>query len=191
MSGELKLDVDQAGELKAAFRREGPWTNEKIKILCEQKGLLTQVLEVLEGRSEICPVEYTVDLDSTPFIPEGWKVEEHKKGGQWKFDPTKLELYLDEGQKNGKCIEGNKLRKKLESKDVLNANLLDFLLKNPNLIPESWKGKVVFFWGTIYRGTVGNLCVRDLCWRGSRWDWDYYWLDDDWNGSNLAVVLGK
>lgn len=31
---DLMLDVDQAGELKAAFRR-GDWTNAEIKRLCE------------------------------------------------------------------------------------------------------------------------------------------------------------
>lgn len=48
---ELMLDVDQAGELKAAFRR-GDWTNAQIKRLSEGD-LLAWVLLVLEGRAEI------------------------------------------------------------------------------------------------------------------------------------------
>lgn len=47
------LDVGQANELKMAFRREGQWTNEDIKALCERKGFLHQVYEVLYGRAEI------------------------------------------------------------------------------------------------------------------------------------------
>lgn len=53
MSNELMLDVGQANELKLAFRREGPWTNEEIKMLCEQKGLLNKFHEVLLGQAEI------------------------------------------------------------------------------------------------------------------------------------------
>lgn len=48
---DLMLDVDQAGELKAAFRR-GNWTNAFIKRLCEGD-ILSRVLLVLEGKAEI------------------------------------------------------------------------------------------------------------------------------------------
>ena len=57
MNNELMLDVGQANELKLAFRREGNWTNESIKALTERRGLLTQVLDVLEGRSQILVID--------------------------------------------------------------------------------------------------------------------------------------
>ena len=57
MNSELMLDVGQANELKLAFRREGDWDNEKIKALSERRGLLTQVLDVLEGRAQITPMK--------------------------------------------------------------------------------------------------------------------------------------
>ncbi|OHB01610.1 MAG: hypothetical protein A3A96_02995 [Candidatus Zambryskibacteria bacterium RIFCSPLOWO2_01_FULL_39_39] len=47
----LMLDVDQAGELKAAFRR-GHWTNGQIKSLCEED-VLSRVRMVIEGTAEI------------------------------------------------------------------------------------------------------------------------------------------
>ena len=47
----LMLDVDQAGELKAAFRR-AEWTNGLIKQLCESN-LLIDLKKVLEGVAEI------------------------------------------------------------------------------------------------------------------------------------------
>jgi hypothetical protein len=190
-NNELGLDVGQANELKLAFRREGSWTNEEIKMLCEQKGFLTSVREVLLNRAEIKQVEYLVDMQSDPFTPDGWTVVEHRQVGGFKWDLSKVELYLDEAQKNGGCIEGNKLRKKLATKDVSNANLLDFLLKNTQLIPESWKGQYVFFWGTIYRNAFGGLCVRFLYWGGDRWRWRYGWLDGGWSGIYPAAVFGK
>jgi hypothetical protein len=48
---DLMLDVDQAGELKAAFRR-GEWTNALIKRLCEGE-ILSKVRLVLEDKAEI------------------------------------------------------------------------------------------------------------------------------------------
>jgi hypothetical protein len=69
MNSELMLDVGQANELKLAFRREGDWDNEKIKALTERRGLLTQVLDVLEGRAQITPVNG--EVLSTAISPEG------------------------------------------------------------------------------------------------------------------------
>lgn len=135
---------------------------------------------------------YIVDLDADPMIPvDGWRVESHTKGGRFKYDPTKVELYLDEGQKDGEHLEGNELREKLGGKNPFNANLLDFYLSHPELIPESWKEKAVFFWGTVYRSAGGSLYVRYLRWSGGRWDWNDRWLDDGWGSPNPAAVLCK
>jgi hypothetical protein len=49
--GVLMLDVDQAGELKAAFRRYG-WTNKDIKKLCES-AILDGALKVLHRQAFI------------------------------------------------------------------------------------------------------------------------------------------
>lgn len=60
MSEDLMLDVSQAAELKAAFRRTrgsngSLWTNGTIKRLSEG-AVLGNVLDVLQGRSKIVPV---------------------------------------------------------------------------------------------------------------------------------------
>jgi hypothetical protein len=93
-----------------------------------------------------------------------------------------------EPQKKGKRIDGNKLRKELKGKPIYNANLLDYLLANYHLIPEEWKSKYVFFWGTIYRDSDGDLYVRYLCWLVGRWRWGAAWLDDGWYGARPAAV---
>ena len=129
-----------------------------------------------------------VDLDADPYLPDDWKVEEHLKGGQFKWDATKVALYLSDGQKNGKHIEGDKLREELRGQSVYNANLLDYLLKSPHLIPEEWNGKCIFFWGTIYRVPGCGLIVRCLYWRGDRWAWFNRWLVGGWHGSYTAAV---
>jgi hypothetical protein len=132
-----------------------------------------------------------IDCDCDPLIPGGgWAVEEHVKGGQLEFDPSQIELYLDESQKNGKSVVGNKLRELLAGKPTLNANVLDYLLANPELIPEEWKDKFIFFWGTIYRISDGSLCVRCLYWNDDRWDWSYVWLGNVFD-DNYPAALRK
>lgn len=131
----------------------------------------------------------TIDTNKKPFTPDGWTVEKHIKGGKLDFDASKIELYVTEKQKDG-YVKGEDLQKDLESKQVLNANVLDFLLKNPNLIPEKWKGKAVFFWGTIYRHSFGFLCVRCLFWDGTEWGWGG-WLGSDFGGDSPAACLAS
>jgi hypothetical protein len=140
--------------------------------------MLGELKKVLRGLANIVVVKHIIDCDADPFVPEGWSVESHKKIGNLEWDPTKVKLHLSLNQQNGKCIEGNKLRAELASEPVLNANVLDHLLAHPELIPEEWKGKAIFFWGTIYRCSDGRLCVRYLYWRDGRWYCDR-WLGLD------------
>lgn len=183
---ELMLDVGQANEIKLAARREGA-TNADLKKLCEI-GMLAKLLPALRGMADIVIVRHIIDCDADPFVPDGWKVENHRKGGQFEWGTDKVLLHLSKEQASGNSIEGNKLRKRLEKMPVLNANVLDYLLKNPKLIPEEWKGKYVFFWGTIYRHSDGGLCVRCLRWRGGKWSWYYFWLDCGFVSSYPAVL---
>ena len=128
-----------------------------------------------------------IDCDKDPFCPKDWIVEEHKKGGKLEWNPKNISLYLSENQKKD-WIKGNELREELKGKPVLNANVLDYLLAHPELIPEEWKGKYVFFWGTIYRDSDGSLNVRYLGWNGERWNWSFNWLDNVWYDVCPAAV---
>jgi hypothetical protein len=129
-----------------------------------------------------------VDCDADPFVPDGWTVEEHRKGGQVDLNNISVELYLSKNQQGGKRIEGNALREELADKPVCNAKLLDFNLAHPELIPEEWKGKYILFWGTIYRDSGGFLCVRILYWSDGRWDWSGIRLVAVWGGYYPAAV---
>ncbi|KKQ54372.1 MAG: hypothetical protein US74_C0050G0005 [Parcubacteria group bacterium GW2011_GWA2_38_13] len=140
--------------------------------------------------------EHAIDCDALPYIPHGWEVRQEDQllntvKGQLEWDPTKIALYLSDSQKYGKLIKGTDLRKELEHMAVLNANVLDFLLAHPDLILEEWKGKYIFFWGTIYRDSDGGLIVRYLDWCGCRWDWGCGWLGGVWREAGPAVVLAS
>src|SRR3989344_5615303 len=62
----LMLDVDQAGELKAAFRRGG-WSNGQIKMLCEGD-ILARVRMVLEGTAEIISKPFLSFVATIKFV---------------------------------------------------------------------------------------------------------------------------
>lgn len=186
MADTFIMSARQAAELDHAFERNG-WTPTEVKKL-SQGDTLANVRRVLLGHASIIAIEHVIDCEADPFVPEGWSVEEHQKGGMFKWDAANVALHLDKGQKNGKYIEGHKLRKELAGKPVLSANVLDYLLAHPHLIPEEWKGKLVFFWGTIYRYRGGSLCVRYLRWGGDGWSWNFLWLVDGWTGSDPAAV---
>ena len=191
----LTLDVGLAAKLKVAFARND-WTEQLIDAACEGDKL-GQFRQVLLGHAVITQVEHVIDCDANPFNPwvsDGFTIEEHQKGGQWKFDPKQVEFFLSSGQKDGKVLEGNKLRKELEGKKVMNANVLDYLLANPKAIPDDWKQdekgntRYIFFWGTIYRDSDGGLYVRYLCWRDGQWRWSLYWLGNVWRSNDPALL---
>lgn len=161
--------------------------------------VLRALQDVIEGNFDAIPAgsRRIIDYDVTPYIPDGWKIEEHKKGGEIEFDASRITLHLDEGQKDGRTIVGNELRKRLADKPVLNACVLDHLLANTNLIPEAWKTnedgstRYTFFWGTIYRDEDGDLCVRCLYWGDGQWYWCSNWLDREWDAEDPAAILAS
>lgn len=191
----MKDTLDTSGtalllELGHAVNRNG-LTPAELKWLTQGDNL-SKFLPVIRGMGEITVVKHIIDLAADPYIPNNWKVEHHEKGvSDFEFDPTKVRLHLSKNQEGTKSVEGHKLREELANEPVLNANLLDYLLKNPHLIPEEWKRKYVFFWGTIYRASNGDLYVRALSWHGSGWFWNYSYLGRDFDSDNPAACLAK
>lgn len=187
-------------ELELAMQRAGGWTPELVKKMCGGD-FMSQVRDVVAGCVKIIPVNHIIDLDADPFVPKGWQgVEFHKKGGKVKaelrgdhlyINDRKMEIYLSERQMGGRVVKGHSLREEVSKRDVLDANVLDYLLAHPQLVAESWKGTRVFFWGTIYRFHDGSLCVRFLFWYGDRCRWSYIWLGDDFCGNSPAAVLAS
>lgn len=183
---EFMLDVGQANELKLTFRK-AKWKQADIKKFCEGD-LAFKLLPVVRGFGNVVVTKHIIDCDIDPYIPKGWTVESHRKGGQFEWDAASVGLYSPK-QFQFSVIEGNKIRHDIEMEQIINANVLDYLLVYPELIPESWKGKGIFFWGTIYRDFRNRLVVRCLCFQGEHWVGDYRPLCDDFSfHSNKAAV---
>lgn len=192
MNNEFVLSVSLAHELEIAFARN-EYTSVQVRELTKGD-FLGRVRQVLLKSPEIKDIFHVIDCDADPLIPKAqeWTVEEHRKGGRITWNPSKVGLYLSEFQRNcrdcTKSVEGYDLQKCIVGQRVLNANVLDYLLEHPYLIPQEWKDRLVFFWGTVYKGADGRLRIRCLYWRSAWWDWYHYCLDHGWNDRDPAAV---
>lgn len=171
----------QTHQLMEALQAKG-FTAEHVTKL-GQYDRLGDLRLLFDGLADIV-ISHIIDLDADPFVPEGCEVEEHIRGGQFAWTSAKVGLYLTDQQESHRLFVGHHLYHALKDQRVLNANALDDLLANPSLIPEEWKGKRVFFWGTIYRsGSDGGLFVRCLrwdgrVWWGTSWPFEFYWRNN-------------
>lgn len=193
MDTELMLDVGQANEIKLAARRAGA-TNADLKRLSEGD-MFSRILPILRGNGVVHVIRHPIDCDARPFTPNSLTVHAHIKGGCLEWNPAKSKLLLSPLQMDGKVIDGNNLRRVLAETRKLNANVLDYLLLHPDLIPEEWKkdskGNCLFthFWGTIYRNLDGDLFVRYIFFIDGGWVSDIAWLGDTWDDNDPAATL--
>lgn len=176
-----------------------------ILLILDQEELIRDLQEeqapisVIKDTQIATPLQYTIDCDTKPFEPSGLTVapesDQLPNRVRGQFDSTKVRrLYLSPNQQKGKVIKGTELAKELASEPVLPANIIDFYLANTHLIPEEWKNdengnfRYIFFWGTIYRGADGRLCVRGLYFADGGWCSHYRSLGYDWGGGSPAAV---
>jgi hypothetical protein len=157
--------------------------------LAQDHEKLRQVITLIGGT-----VTHLVNVDAAPLVPNKWSVEVHRKNGRMEdgildLGRMKMSLFLAEEQKES-AISGNDLRNVMVGQPALNANVLDYLLANPELIPKEWKGKKVYFWGTIYRDRRDDRFVRYLRRDGDMWNWEYSWLGHGWFSNDPAAIIG-
>ncbi|PCI20689.1 hypothetical protein COB64_01840 [Candidatus Wolfebacteria bacterium] len=132
---------------------------------------------------------HIINCNIDPFTPNGWIVERHLKGGDVVWDPSKIDLCLSKKQQKGDRIFVWDLRDYLSNKNVLNANVLDYLLMDSRLIPEDWKGKSIMFWGTIYH--YKGKRIRYLRWHDGEWRCEWRWVEEKhiFNHREPAAIL--
>jgi len=126
---------------------------------------------------ETPPESLRIDLDAPPYVPKYYtKLVEHRPGGQFDFDPSKLALYVSERQPERPTgpyapspFLPRDLAEEIQRQPVLNANLLDWFLLPGNdcFIPEAWmkiidQGGYICFWGTTYLDEYGKPSLRAL-----------------------------
>ena len=208
----LMLDVDQAGELKAAFRRHN-YTNTLIKRMCEGDAL-GQFKLFLAGTHQITPIPVpTISIDrSRPFNPvefigAGFKMDPNEPEDQnslvlTEFDLKKVrfEHMLKEGEES---ITGEKKLQRLKARDnfvradaKFGQTLFEDWQKNgENSMLEYLRKTRGVTWmdfpGTVLQGSGVRRCVLYLRWSGGCWSWRCLWLVFDWGADNPSLVFGK
>jgi hypothetical protein len=139
-------------------------------------------------------VVHVIDCDVSPFVPDKrWKVVSHRQHGlfEWNQDAISFltlgfRVTVEKGHRLtadwmiGKYwVDLEKLKARIEASPVLNANVLDYLILHPELIPDKWKKeRGIIFYGTIYN-FCGD-CARFLRWRAGKWDWNYVSISGKW-----------
>lgn len=130
-----------------------------------------------------------INANVAPYVPPGFSVERNCENGR--VNVADIGVYLPEKQKKGLIDFKEALNDaQSQSQPLLNATVLEALLKNPEFIPNDWKGKFIIFAGTLYRTQRGNIFVRCLHFRNGSWEaplifWDKYNL----SSLNLFAVL--
>jgi hypothetical protein len=180
---KARLTIQNMIELAAALITAGFSASDIVKLT---KFDLKGVKDLINGHATIQSVTHMIDGNLLPSSESKQTIEYHRQSGIWQFDAEKIDLYRSERQKGG-SITGHVLQAELADKQVLNINVLNYLLDHQELIPDSWKGKYIFFWGTIFRND-GQLFVRCLYWNGMKWSWCAYWLGSPFIAAYYAAV---
>ena len=93
------------------------------------------------------PKDHGIEFDAVPFCPAGLTIApdsdqiKTRVRGKRNLSEISIRLHLYDGQTNGKWLNGYYLKVKLDGQEVFGAQLLDFYLEHPDLIPEDWKKK--------------------------------------------------
>ena len=124
---------------------------------------------------------HLVDLNVRPFVPVGYSVKEHKKGGILEIE--ELCLYFSKGAKTVRDVLSE-----TEKERITNANFLDYLLLNNRLISTSWRKYSLLFSGTIYQNLNEEIFVRRLYLENELWRWNFCSLEEVFY-KNFALVL--
>lgn len=130
-----------------------------------------------------------IKLSKDAYIPEGYgfTVSHHEE--MESFDPKDISLHIEPEQEKD-YIKGEILEERMKGKGF-NSTVLKYLLDHPKFIPEEWKSKYVYFWGTVLRSSLGYRYVLCLCWRGGEWLWNARWLGDGWSADVPSAVLAS
>ena len=147
----------------------------------------------------------TVDLAAEPRLPFPTAlIASHESGGIVSIESRTDSLYVDakkvvlfRSERQSEGVKGRELYDELTGKPVLNANVLHFLIQNPEFIPNTveWKKQgegdeiMIYFWGTIFGHPNGDHCVAHMEWNGASWKWSCSSIQNWWLANQPAALL--
>jgi hypothetical protein len=167
-----------------------PTENERFRVIDEN------TIEVNLGAPPKLPFDGAIiDTNSYPYLTSSrsW-VKIEKYGKALYQDGVMVVLHLEDGQKNGKSMQGHKLRSAIANQTSVHPNVFDALIEC-NMMPEFFKvdgkGQIqhIFSFAVVYRDRDGLLYVRFWYCYDGRWQSYYSWLDNRWGGSDPSALL--
>lgn len=181
-----------SARLLLAARRAG-FTDDELDEVC--RGPLLNDLRSLFHRRATLTFP-AIDCDADPCVPLGLRLQRHQKQGTVTWNASRVSLWLvDQQLVHETWTKGRVIQQELLGKNVLNANVLDFLLARQHYIPSEWKGggniRGLFFWGTIYLTEENEPFVRCMVWEHhlNIWRDGGLTLEDSFGYPNPAIVL--
>lgn len=115
---------------------------------------------------------------SKPVLPE-WATLQYDNCVT-SFDPSTLSIHLEPEQQNS-YVRGNVLRQRLSNEQSANLATFQYLKDHLELLPDGWKDKCMFGWGTIVRDRHGDLRVPYLIEDDGRVELGWLWLGHGWD----------
>lgn len=133
-------------------------------------------LRVVHRTHRIVQIKYIIDGDSDPHFPpnppSGLKVHLHQKNGKLNWHHDVIGYDHDEPRSRAMNFKyGDEVLARFEGNNLPNASAVTFYLKHPWLIPEEWKGQIIYFFGTIYIDSEGKLYAWRLEWHSDKNVW--------------------
>lgn len=197
-----------AGHQLAITAAKAGWELEDFSTLQKSEKKCREVLQFLRGEADLVlktkpapepevvidPI-IRVDRSIRPSYPDWVKTVMHpelENIGPAEYDIAKLELWLHDGQKDGKWIEGNKIYAHLkETGDLKNhcglRDLEEIQKKGIAFFRKHFNGKAVFAWQGVVRYRRGNLNVPYLFESGDEVVLRWHYLDDDWHSNDPGL----
>lgn len=160
--------------------------------------VLTKVVRDVD--SIVISIDRTTPFDPVAFAGEGWSIveEDERSLKISEIDLTKISLKTKLKDGEDFIVGEENLKRFINSDDIrLDAKVLQTLLENKHLIPDSWKNKIngetpcIYFYGTILREDTGKRYVMCLMWHDNdnEWTWWSEWLDVRWHDHDPSAVL--
>lgn len=173
---------------------------------------------VVNGQAQNLTIDRSKLFDPAEFVGEGWTIWRGPENGNgldgqedWdvrllaltKLDLSKVHLEHmltnDELKSKKPYIDGEEKHRRLKNIGHirLDPKVLQTLLENEKLIPESWKKKTngyttyVFFDGIVLRGPGGLRSVLSLCWLAGGWRWHCRCLGYGFRARHPSAVLAS
>ncbi|MFH0814950.1 MAG: hypothetical protein V1902_02655 [Candidatus Falkowbacteria bacterium] len=148
--------------------------------------------QMVVGGSNKLTIDRSKPFDPVAFVGKGWKIGEQDERALALTEIDLAAVQLKHMLKDREPYVGGEeklTRLKVAGYVRLDAGVFETLWNNQHLIPERWKGKIVYFDGTVLVSPDGGRYVLCIDGGGGQWSRDCGYLNHSFSGNNPSAVL--